>query len=213
MKGPFDKLFAWCIKPWVVAAFFLSIVLLFTYVDKPLAQLIYSYPQPTAAGFFSVLTLLGESKFSIGGLFLLALVLQYGVHKKQYALNTWFLWFCVLVPNLICLVLKISFGRARPSLLFENQAYGFYGLNFHAPYWSFPSGHTTTIMGITLGLCILFPRHGWAFLVTALLVVVSRVLLLQHYLSDVFIAAYLAIIEVGIVLFFFRRQACLASDV
>ncbi len=213
MKSPFDRLLTWCIKPWVVIFVLATVVLSFLYVDRPLAAMIYVYPHELARLILTGLTLSGKSSIYLIALFLLALLFQYGFHKKQLAYNTWFLWCCVFFPNVMCLILKISFGRARPSLLFEQQTHGFYGFSKEPTYWSFPSGHTTTIMGLMLGLCVLFPRRSWVFLTIGLLVALSRILLLYHHFSDVFIAAYLAVIEVGLLLFLFRRRGLLASDV
>lgn len=214
MIKPFDRLFSWCIKPWVVFFVLATIALCFLYVDRPLAEVIFATPHGRwVTLLLKALSFQGENIIYFVGLFFLALIFQYGFHKKQLAYNTWFLWCCVLFPNLICLILKVSFGRARPSLLFEQHVYGFYGFTTHSSYWSFPSGHTTTIMGIMLGLCVLLPRHSWAFFILGFLVAMSRALLLYHYLGDVLMAAYFAVIEVGLLLFFFRRRGILASDV
>ena len=117
----------------------------------------------------------------------------------------WFLWLCVLVPSLVCLVLKVLLGRARPDLLFNEHLYGFFGLKTHAPYWSFPSGHTTTVMGFVFGLSVLFPRKCYLFILAGSIVVLSRILLTHHYLSDVMAASYLALLEVGLLFWWSRR--------
>jgi len=103
--------------------------------------------------------------------------------------------------------LKVIFGRARPDMLFNDQLYGFYGLQTHAQFWSFPSGHTTTVMGFVFGLCALFPRHCVAFILTGLIVVSTRILLTHHFLSDVLIASYLALLEVGLLYCIMWRKA------
>ena len=99
----------------------------------------------------------------------------------------------------------MSLGRARPILLFQKQFYGFYGFHFDHNFWSFPSGHATTIMGLSFGLSILFPRYVKYFMLLGILVMTTRVILTQHFLSDVLIAAYLCLIEVGIIYYLISR--------
>lgn len=212
MKTLVDALFKWSIKPWVMAMVLLIVTGCFLYIDKPLAYLLHSYREPVLPLVLGVFTHLGDNKIYLVGLFLLTLIFQYFFRKEQYARNTLFLWACVLFPSIICFVLKVCFGRARPFLLFDDQAYGFYGFQMNQAYWSFPSGHTTTIMGMVLGLCVLFPRYRLAFLLTGLLVILSRVVLLEHYLSDVLMATYLAVLEIGFLVFIFRRRGLLVGE-
>ncbi|MFZ4077190.1 MAG: phosphatase PAP2 family protein [Legionellaceae bacterium] len=212
MKTLVDALFKWSIKPWVMAMVVLIVTGCFLYVDKPLAYLLHGYSEPVLPLVLGVFTHLGDNKIYLVGLFLLTLIFQYFFRKEQYARNTLFLWACVLFPSIICFVLKVCFGRARSCLLFDDQAYGFYGFQMNQAYWSFPSGHTTTIMGMALGLCVLFPRYRLAFLLAGLLVILSRVVLLEHYLSDVFMASYLAVLEIGFLVFIFRRRGLLVGE-
>ena len=205
---PVQRLFTIMTKPWVAMSYLGLVLLSFLYVDKPLALLLQPHNLGTHYPWLGFLTVLGESKFYLVALLLLALVFRYLVRNRLWELRTWFLWLSVLIPNLICLVLKVLLGRARPELLFSEQVYGFYGFHRDASYWSFPSGHTTTIMGFVFGLSLLFPRHAWLYLVIGFAVVASRILLLQHYLSDVMIAADLALLEVGVLWLISCRKAC-----
>ena len=142
---------------------------------------------------------------------LLFLFFRYVRPNKTWETRCLFLWLCLMVPYAICLVFKIALGRARPELLFDHQLYGFYGLHFKALYWSFPSGHTTTIISLTCGLIILFPRYMYGFLSLGLMVALTRILLTNHYLSDVMTTSYLTILEVGLLVFILRRKAWLTS--
>ena len=125
-------------------------------------------------------------------------------------MRSWVLLLCVLIPNIISLALKILLGRARPELLFDQSLYGFYGLHFVRPFWSFPSGHTTTVVGLVLGLMLIFPRHFYAFIVAGLLVISTRVFLTDHYLSDVLGTSYLVLFEVGLLSIIFRDKKWIA---
>ena len=50
-----------------------------------------------------------------------------------------------------------------------------------------------TIFAISMGLTILYPRFGIIFLLVALLVGLSRIILIAHYPSDVVFGAYLGL--------------------
>jgi membrane-associated phospholipid phosphatase len=169
------------------------------YVDQPLAEWLYSLHLGQEWPWLWSLTGLGETKIYLLGLLALALVARFVFKHKRWEQRFWFLWLCVAIPELVCVVIKIIAGRARPELWFTQQLYGFYGPHLERLFWSFPSGHTTTIMGFALGLCALFPRYIGLYLLLACAVVTSRVLLLEHYLSDVLMATWLCYVEIMLI--------------
>lgn len=91
----------------------------------------------------------------------------------------------MLGAGLLNLALKAGFGRCRPEMLFEENAWGFRWFESEAKYWAFPSGHTASAMGAMTVLMLLFPRGSPLFLLQAVLVGISRVALREHYVSDV----------------------------
>jgi len=207
----FERLLATMTKPLVAISFMGLIVCSFLYLDRPIAYYFHNLDLRTNLSILNWVTRLGIGALYFIVLLLLALIFRYLRPNPQMEIRAWFLWLCVLIPSIICFVLKVLFGRARPGLLFDEQLYGFYGLKLHAPFWSFPSGHTTTVMGLVFGLCVLFPRYLYAFIVAGVLIVSSRILLTHHYLSDVLIATYLALLEVGVLNWWLRRKAWLQS--
>lgn len=206
---PFERLFAVMTKPWVAASYLGLIVLSFIYFDQPIAYYFYSLDLKTKLPILTWITNAGVVGVYFVSLLLLALFFRYIQSNAQWEARAWFLWLCVALPNLICVILKVTFGRARPTLLFSDELYGFYGLQTQAQFWSFPSGHTTTIMGLVFGLSIIFPRYCYAFLVSGFLVALSRVLLTNHFLSDVLTASYLTLLEVGLLLLLLRCKGWL----
>ena len=82
---------------------------------------------------------------------------------------------------------------ARPALYFEQGIYGMGEAFSRAQLFnSFPSSHTYAAFSVAVVLGILAPRWRWAFLSLAALVAVSRLVNLDHYLSDVMTAAGIA---------------------
>lgn len=206
---PFNRLSSIAMKPWFVVGYAVFLAIAFLYIDKPLA--IYLKGLDLGQRFFWLvwITNLGLGGIYFITLFLLALFFRYVMRNPVSESAAWFLWLCVTIPSAICLGLKILLGRARPDLLFSEQLYGFYGLHWHAPYWSFPSGHTTTIMAFVFSASILIPRYGYALITAGAVIAISRILLVHHYLSDVLVAGYLALVEISLIVFVLRRQRLL----
>ena len=205
----FERLFALLIKPWMVVSCLGLMILFMLYLDQPIAYYFHGVGCKTTLYLMNRLTVFGWSTLYLVTLFGCAIFFRYIYRNKIWEDRSWFLWLCVVIPNLICLMLKVSLGRARPELLFSKDLYGFYGFNTHSAYWSFPSGHTSTVMGFVLGLSILFPRYWYLIILSGLFVVFSRIFLTFHYLSDVLVAIYLVLIELGLLLYFLKRKKLL----
>lgn len=194
----FERLYRTMTRPWVMVIYFILIVLSFLYLDKPIAIWAYSHQLALKFPWLEWVTNLGFGIVNIVAVALLALIFRLVIQNTLWEHRSWFLWLCLIIPNLVCLALKILFGRARPDMLFSEHLYGFYGLHKNSEFWSFPSGHTTTIMGLMFGLSALFPRYCSVFIGLGSFVAISRILLFKHYLSDVLMASYLALIAVGL---------------
>lgn len=207
--SPFDRLWVVMTKPSIAITYVGFIVLSFLYFDKSIAFYFHSIHIKATLPMLSWITKLGLGGVYLPGFFLLALFFRYIRVNRDWEARAWFLFTCVVIPSLICGFLKMLLGRARPIMLFKEDLYGFYGLQTQVPFWSFPSGHTTTIISAALGLSIVFPRYCYAFILTGLTVAFSRVLLTQHYLSDVMAASYLTLLEIGFLLCVLRRKSWL----
>ena len=203
---PFDRFLSIMLRPWIAGSYLVFVTLSVFYFDRPVAEFLYALNLNARFPPLHWLTMLGAGVMQITLFFLIVMFFRFIRPNKTWETRSWFLWFCVLLPNLVSLVLKIMLGRARPELWFEDKLYGFYGMHFTRHYWSFPSGHTTTIMGLMLGLGIVFPRYFYWFLVSGLMVNITRILLTQHYLSDVMMTSYLVLLEIGLILLYSRRK-------
>lgn len=200
----FNRLFTLLSKPWLISLFALFCVLCYFYVDKPLAQYFWGLHLKTAFPLLNWLTHLGLGVVYLTLFLCTAILLRCWKRHALIEARLWFLSLCLIFSGGICLILKISLGRARPSLWFDEHIWGFHGFHTNSLYWSFPSGHTTNIMAIMFGLSYLFPKRMPYWIVGGLLIAFSRVLLVQHYLSDILSAMVLAFLEIGFLLFFLR---------
>jgi len=105
-----------------------------------------------------------------------------------------FLFAAVAASGLTVDLLKVIFGRARPKLFFAAGTYDFTWLGLGASYWSFPSGHAATAAAIMTALWCLWPRHLPFYVALAAIVAASRVVMGAHYLSDVLMGAFVAVL-------------------
>lgn len=105
-----------------------------------------------------------------------------------------FILFSLGIAGGIVDVLKPLIGRFRPKLFLEQGLYGFDPIAFKAIHWSFPSGHSATIFALAGALNVLFPRpvlwYGYACFVA-----ITRILLTEHYFSDVIAGAAIGVIS------------------
>jgi membrane-associated phospholipid phosphatase len=85
-------------------------------------------------------------------------------------------------------VIKISAGRARPSVVTETR---WNGPRLSEKYHAFPSGHTASSTAFFAVLFFASWRIGMACMVIPLLIAFSRMYVAAHYLSDVVFAAFL----------------------
>jgi lipid A 4'-phosphatase len=116
-----------------------------------------------------------------------------------------FLFASIAVSGLIVDVLKICFGRVRPKLLFHSDLYDFTWLSWRPDHWSFPSGHTVTIVALMSALWWLWPRHLLFYILVAAIVAGSRVVVGAHYPSDVMAGALIAVLSNRYVALMFVR--------
>ena len=123
-----------------------------------------------------------------------------------------FLFAAVAAAGLVVDVLKILFGRVRPKLLFRSDLYGFTWFSWRPDHWSFPSGHTTTIVALMAALWWLWPRHLLFYLLVATIVAASRIVVGAHYPSDVIAGALIAILSTRGVVWVFARWGIVLAD-
>lgn len=129
------------------------------------------------------------------GLGVLFCVARFLWHDRKLTLRSLYLFLCVAISGIICDLLKLVFGRPRPSLWFDHGLSHFVFLGhrqFHeSAYTSFPSGHATTAASFAVGLILLFPRLRVIGVIFMLTIAMARVLLLRHYVADVMAGMYL----------------------
>ncbi|QRM53608.1 phosphatase PAP2 family protein [Sinorhizobium sp. BG8] len=119
-----------------------------------------------------------------------------------------FLYFFLTIGSASALVhlLKFLIGRARPELLLELGAYSFTPFTGNTLFESFPSGHSAAVGSFCGAFSMLVPRLRLLFLVLALAIGISRVVVGAHYPSDVAAGLLLGLWTALMMAFVFARR-------
>lgn len=193
-------------QPLGLTLFFVIVFTIFIgfFFERNLALLIAQYQTYLFIDTFRIITVIGDATwwlviFVIGlSVSLLGpklpLLEKHNKKFKRYKSIFLYLILSCIVSGFLHHVLKIIVGRYRPRYLFSEDLYGFSPLNFDIAMNSFPSGHSQTIFSICVALSIIYPRYLILFLLLAIIVGISRIMILAHFPSDVIFGAYLGIV-------------------
>ncbi|MBU1667723.1 phosphatase PAP2 family protein [bacterium] len=166
-------------------------VLLYQFADKTISTYFYTLDNKIFKEVFAILTEFGNSAWYF--IVSILLFVYFKIIKKQFkaASMALYIFMTNLIAGLLVWVFKIPFGRARPKLYFQENLYGFEWFEIKPDLVSFPSGHSITVISTAVALSLIFPKWKYLFLPLAALVAFSRVVLTQHYMSDVVFASFL----------------------
>ncbi len=166
------------------------------WVDLPVADYFHGLGESLLYETFKTVTVLGESQwYLVAGLLVWAFFRKSRPREASAGL---FLFTSVAASGIIANVMKSLLGRARPRLHFNANVYGFDPFQIEYARLSFPSGHAATALGAATVLAILFPRFRPLFLLAGLTVAVSRVVLTQHYVSDIMAGSLLGAVTTAV---------------
>lgn len=180
-----------------------SIAALMMWGDESLARLMRAQREATWMNFFASIT-----DFASGYLWysvaLTGLAVAYTRYRSQQLpleaaaftarRRAWiFMIVAMATSGITGVVLKFIIGRDRPRFLFEDGGASFHPLRINTGDSSFPSGHAQSICSAMLALAVIYPPLRPLFLVAAVLVAASRIIIGAHYASDVLGGVWLAV--------------------
>ena len=128
-----------------------------------------------------------------------------GRMRTAWRLPLYFLVTTGATSALVHLV-KLLVGRARPALFAEHGAYSLTPFAYDDLYSSFPSGHSAAVGAFFGAFSMLAPRLRPLFLLGALTIGVSRVIVGAHYPSDVAAGLLLGLWTAVATAFLFARR-------
>lgn len=101
-----------------------------------------------------------------------------------------FLFAAIALPGLFTTLVKHVIGRARPFVGGAADAYLYHPFSWQgAAYASMPSGHATTAFSVAIAFGALWPKARPVLWVYALVIALSRVVVVAHHPTDVIVGA------------------------
>lgn len=117
-----------------------------------------------------------------------------------------YLFFAVLFAVLCSEVLKYIIGRSRPFVGGDANAFYYQHFAGNPAFESLPSGHATTAFALAFAVSAVWRRMTLFMFVYAVLICVSRIVLLAHHPSDVVAGALTGIVGAMIVQYWFAAR-------
>jgi lipid A 4'-phosphatase len=91
----------------------------------------------------------------------------------------------LLLVGLITQIFKHLVGRPRPNHSLLDGSFEFNFFSTESSFHSFPSGHSSTIIAITIIIALAIPNLRYFFYFFGFLIALSRVVVGAHFLTDV----------------------------
>ena len=184
VKG--KTVFYWLLGAVIVAA----IIAAAFYFDDAVRNLIASHQSPALRNLMRNVSRFGDwPEHFVAGLLLAGVAWMRG--NKKWTRIFVAMLVALAIAGLVARVIKISTGRARPSVKTEEV---WNGPRFSSKFHAFPSGHVVASTAFFAVLVFANWRIGTPCLAIPTLIGLSRIYGGAHYLSDVVCAAALGII-------------------
>lgn len=190
-------------KKVLISGFIITLLVLqMMFWDLPLSIYVHENISEKTRNLFSIITLAGEVNFMLSIVAFIFIFDRFYLKKKNEHIKTK-IGYMILIQALatICVhVLKYGFGRYRLEAFFTDGLYGFVPFNAFADInFSFPSGHSQSIFTFITSLLLFFPpqKHKKLFYYVCFgvagSVAISRVIIGEHFLTDIIIGALFGI--------------------
>jgi undecaprenyl-diphosphatase len=188
----------------LVLAVLAAVVIALLMVALDATEIGWMPPRGTAALWpVRIVTDFGKSTYVLWALaILLALVLLLAPRLKGWSRAVWmsfgtrvqYVFLSVALSVLVGDLLKGLIGRGRPFVGGEANPFNFSFGSWNEAYSSLPSGHATTAFALAFAVAALWPRARTLMFGYAIVIAVSRLVLLAHHPSDVVAGALTGII-------------------
>ncbi|EKS39999.1 phosphatase PAP2 family protein [Afipia clevelandensis] len=143
-------------------------------------------------------------------LVILLLIPRLTAHARQvliaFGVRVQYIFLSVAVAVIGSEILKYVIGRSRPFVGGEANAFNFQHFAGNPAFESLPSGHATTAFALAFAVSAVWRKVTLVMLVYAVLICVSRVILLAHHPSDVVGGALTGVIGAMFVRYWFAAR-------
>ncbi len=120
-----------------------------------------------------------------------------------------FLFWAIAAPGLFSTIIKRVIGRARPYVDIHDNPFTYMPFAWRPEYASLPSGHATTVAAVAVAFGALWPRARPVLWLYALVIMLSRVVVMAHHPSDVVAGAVVGAAGAALVRRFFAARRLL----
>ena len=118
-----------------------------------------------------------------------------------------FLFTAIALPGLFDSIFKRMIGRARPTVPLPHvDPLLFKPFIWRSDYSSLPSGHATTAFAVLVAFGSLWPRARTVVLLYAVVIALSRIMVLGHFPSDVIGGAVVGTVGAMLVRYYFALR-------
>ena len=117
-----------------------------------------------------------------------------------------YVFFAVLLSVLAAEVLKFAIGRGRPFVGGKADPFNFVPFNGTEAYFSLPSAHAVTAFALAFAVSALWPRLRVFMFTYAVVIALTRLVLLAHHPSDVVAGALVGIVGAMAVRYWFAAR-------
>ncbi len=128
-----------------------------------------------------------------------ALLLGFGTRLQ-------FIFCSVVFSVLVAEVLKFVIGRGRPFVGGTANAFNFFPFSGTEAYYSLPSAHAVTAFALAFAVSALWPRLRVLMFTYAVVIALTRLVLLAHHPSDVVAGALVGIVGAMAVRYWFAAR-------
>lgn len=195
----------------VVGALLVAIAISVLFIDRPLAAALARRDASLTAIAENV-TWLGRSTgylIAFGAAFVVLAAIAWRARSESVRrmARAWswaalYLFLAVALSGIANDIIKLFVGRARPMIELRDLR----PFTFGYDYQSFPSGHAAIAFALALALGAMMPRFRWLFLIYAMAIAASRVILNAHHLGDVIASLLVAVLSVHLLTRFFADR-------
>ena len=112
----------------------------------------------------------------------------------RLGIDVQYLFVAVSVPLVAATIIKWTVGRGRPFVGGKADAFNFAPFNGTEAHFSLPSAHVVTAFALAFGVAAIWPRTRVIMAVYAVLIAMTRLVLLAHHPSDVVAGAVLGVL-------------------
>ena len=117
-----------------------------------------------------------------------------------------FLFVAIALPGLFSSIIKNMIGRARPGVPGRIDPWVFDPFHWTPAWAGMPSGHATTAFAVLAAVGTLLPRWRTVALIYAVVILISRVVVQAHFVSDTLLGAVVGITGVILIRRWFAAQ-------